>query len=661
MRSSVLLGNEESGAGNLLSAAMNRFSAATLVNFTASGESIGALSPPSYKAQLLSVLQQGGGGANPSDWTVTQPFADVQQIRLNEIRTTPRNGLFSILLWCECRKRRRPLQRVRQWRGEVDMLIGFFLMNGACIVFFLMFGMCVICSCMRKKPKFDDGGGSGSNNRNNSTKPSLMQRVLASNKTPNQLSPSTAANPRASFVAPPPITSPSLKPTFKKLIEGMQTEFALSEQRVAAFWSGAKVSTRGITYRDLDERLKNMVERYTVIPDKVGYLKDIASHLGCISKNHQAKKQKKPESLTKGGPKVNKTIAVITLDDTIDLPKADLLDVICSKKFEIVVTERSLQCLKTDQWLNGDVISFYLKILAQQSMWDEMVPKIYAFDSFFYPELAKKNPRAVLNWTINADLFEPHFLFVPIYTTGHWSLVVCLNICLIFMTQCAEMGKKHLSLLKDFLKEFAVERGYDEVNPSVWISDSPKDILIQSNSFDCGAFVCKFANCLSREDQMKFSQNDMPLAIVTRAMNQSQQAAAAKAATTTPNNTTNRREFTHKTTDLSPCSHGPTANNFAANLNRRLSALSTGSALSNASTNLTVNNAGAIEDCIESSSVPVNTAVSVKKGGIPSLFLRKCSQSSRTDSSTALLPHSSNPTIQIDKRRSKCDETVIFL
>uniref|UniRef100_A0A915CPC5 Ubiquitin-like protease family profile domain-containing protein n=1 Tax=Ditylenchus dipsaci TaxID=166011 RepID=A0A915CPC5_9BILA len=36
MRSSVLLGNEESGAGNLLSAAMNRFSAATLVNFTAS-------------------------------------------------------------------------------------------------------------------------------------------------------------------------------------------------------------------------------------------------------------------------------------------------------------------------------------------------------------------------------------------------------------------------------------------------------------------------------------------------------------------------------------------------------------------------------------------------------------------------------------------------
>uniref|UniRef100_A0A915DHM7 Ubiquitin-like protease family profile domain-containing protein n=1 Tax=Ditylenchus dipsaci TaxID=166011 RepID=A0A915DHM7_9BILA len=61
----------------------------------------------------------------------------------------------------------------------------------------------------------------------------------------------------------------------------------------------------------------------------------------------------------------------------------------------------------------------------------------------------------------------------------------------------------------DFLKEFAVERGYDEVNPSLWIGACAKDIPTQSNSFDCGAFVCKFADCLSRQGQMKFSQKDM--------------------------------------------------------------------------------------------------------------------------------------------------------
>ncbi|KAL7078735.1 hypothetical protein ACQ4LE_002397 [Meloidogyne hapla] len=38
--------------------------------------------------------------------------------------------------------------------GELDMLFGFFVMNGACIVFFLLFGVCVICNCAARKPKF---------------------------------------------------------------------------------------------------------------------------------------------------------------------------------------------------------------------------------------------------------------------------------------------------------------------------------------------------------------------------------------------------------------------------------------------------------------------------------------------------------------------------
>lgn len=71
---------------------------------------------------------------------------------------------------------------------------------------------------MRKRPKFqsadDDGGG------NAKKKLSLPFGKINSTanvaKTPNQLSPSTAANKeRPSFVAPPPITSPSLRPTFK--------------------------------------------------------------------------------------------------------------------------------------------------------------------------------------------------------------------------------------------------------------------------------------------------------------------------------------------------------------------------------------------------------------------------------------------------------------
>uniref|UniRef100_A0A915E6Y7 Ubiquitin-like protease family profile domain-containing protein n=1 Tax=Ditylenchus dipsaci TaxID=166011 RepID=A0A915E6Y7_9BILA len=72
-------------------------------------------------------------------------------------------------------------------------------------------------------------------------------------------------------------------------------------------------------------------------------------------------------------------------------------------------------------------------------------------------------------------------------------------------------NKGEKDLLRDFLKEFAVERGYDEVNPSVWISHSPKDIPTQSNSFDCGAFGASLRTACLVKNQMKFSQNDMPL------------------------------------------------------------------------------------------------------------------------------------------------------
>ncbi|CAD6195372.1 unnamed protein product [Caenorhabditis auriculariae] len=49
-------------------------------------------------------------------------------------------------------------QRIHQYvnrpQGEMDMMVGFFLMNGVCICFFLLFGLCVIFSCLRRRPSF---------------------------------------------------------------------------------------------------------------------------------------------------------------------------------------------------------------------------------------------------------------------------------------------------------------------------------------------------------------------------------------------------------------------------------------------------------------------------------------------------------------------------
>uniref|UniRef100_A0AC34GZ54 Uncharacterized protein n=1 Tax=Panagrolaimus sp. ES5 TaxID=591445 RepID=A0AC34GZ54_9BILA len=94
--------------------------------------------------------------------------------------------------------------------GELDMLIGFFLMNSVCIVFFLMFGMCVICSCMRRKPNFMK-----SSEKESSLPPPSKRRLLS----PKSVSPkpSTTTTPAAN-VPLLPVTNPTFKPTFKAMI-----------------------------------------------------------------------------------------------------------------------------------------------------------------------------------------------------------------------------------------------------------------------------------------------------------------------------------------------------------------------------------------------------------------------------------------------------------
>ncbi|VDL84410.1 unnamed protein product [Nippostrongylus brasiliensis] len=47
----------------------------------------------------------------------------------------------------------RTLDYVNRPEGEMDMLIGFFLMNSICVAFFLLFGLCVIFSCLRQRPR----------------------------------------------------------------------------------------------------------------------------------------------------------------------------------------------------------------------------------------------------------------------------------------------------------------------------------------------------------------------------------------------------------------------------------------------------------------------------------------------------------------------------
>ncbi|MBM3456584.1 MAG: hypothetical protein FJX80_15865, partial [Bacteroidetes bacterium] len=57
--------------------------------------------------------------------------------------------------------------------------------------------------------------------------------------------------------------------------------------------------------------------------------------------------------------------------------------------YDIPITRRDLQTLEKLNWLNDSIINFYLQMIAQRSMSCVGYPKVYSFNTFFYPKVAQ--------------------------------------------------------------------------------------------------------------------------------------------------------------------------------------------------------------------------------------------------------------------------------
>lgn len=102
---------------------------------------------------------------------------------------------------------------------------------------------------------------------------------------------------------------------------------------------------------------------------------------------------------------------------------------------EIVVTGFNLELSKYDikrlqgsNWLNDEVINFYMELLkARCASHPERYPKCYFFNTFFYALLTKTgyDYARVRKWTNKVNLFEMQKVFVPLHEhSNHWTMAV---------------------------------------------------------------------------------------------------------------------------------------------------------------------------------------------------------------------------------------------
>ncbi|PIO67686.1 Ulp1 protease family, catalytic domain protein [Teladorsagia circumcincta] len=183
-----------------------------------------------------------------------------------------------------------------------------------------------------------------------------------------------------------------------------------------------------------------------------------------------------------------------------------------SEGFGIKLTRKDLSTLCGLDWLNDEVINFYLQLVCQRSNETKGLPKVYAFNTFFYANISTKGYASVKRWTRKVDIFAHDLLLVPVHLSVHWCMAV-IDLAekrIDYYDSLLGKNQKCLEHLKRYLMEESNDKKKQNFSFDGWDFNLRTDIPRQLNGSDCGVFACKFAEFASRRAPIVFTQEHMP-------------------------------------------------------------------------------------------------------------------------------------------------------
>ncbi|XP_047662889.1 sentrin-specific protease 1 isoform X2 [Tachysurus fulvidraco] len=188
-------------------------------------------------------------------------------------------------------------------------------------------------------------------------------------------------------------------------------------------------------------------------------------------------------------------------------------DDVLSEGFRLIITRKDLQTLSSLNWLNDEVINFYMNMLVERSK-SPHLPSVYTFNTFFFPKLRSSGYSAVRRWTKKVDIFSVDIILVPVHLGVHWCLSV-VDFRKKTITYFDSMGGSNdeaCRILLNYLKRESEDKKKQAFNTSDWILHSKRrnEIPQQMNGSDCGMFTCKYAEYITKDKPITFTQKHMP-------------------------------------------------------------------------------------------------------------------------------------------------------
>ncbi|KAI6196119.1 hypothetical protein M3Y94_01071200 [Aphelenchoides besseyi] len=182
----------------------------------------------------------------------------------------------------------------------------------------------------------------------------------------------------------------------------------------------------------------------------------------------------------------------------------------------VAITGHDLITLYPRRKLNDTIISAYLQLIATRSELEKVLP----INTFFYAKMSSVGyEKGVKRWFKKKNIFEYNILLFPIHNGEHWSIVVAdLSRRLFFYYDSLkfptdEDAKLYTRGYVGHVKCFIEGEAKTKFNVDYYCNDF--DIVfvnepVQNNHYDCGVFLCCYAEFYCRHDRsLSFSQSEM--------------------------------------------------------------------------------------------------------------------------------------------------------
>lgn len=197
-----------------------------------------------------------------------------------------------------------------------------------------------------------------------------------------------------------------------------------------------------------------------------------------------------------------------TIVTALELPD----NVIVIEKLGVPILKgRDLRTLDDFNWLNDEVINFYMRLIEVRGVEEEDYLNVRAMNSFFYVKLARDGYQSVKRWTKDVDIFTFDIVLIPIHLDAHWCMVTIdfQNKFVNYYDSLGSDNQRCLRILRQYLLDEHLEKKNLPLDLSDWVFECDKNIPQQTNDSDCGVFACTFAKFAAASKSFIFTQKDM--------------------------------------------------------------------------------------------------------------------------------------------------------